>query len=678
MESDIMPLHSSSPPPLDDDEGTSSEEDEFGNFGGFPVPLPCSAFGSAEATSDLEQPSPTPKPATLLHPNCSFNHQVAQPQPTSTVNSGCSSDQMHIEGQHSNAESSLHLTNGYSEKDCTSGVHKASILGTSSHTEETGFADFSVFTEQPAHPWCCGFSPISSAELWDGRKEVTNLSTRLSEQLTNPGQEMIMDSEPKSYCAYMSKENICTKVKHCEKRTGVKSSQDSSQAQDFPSEESHLGEEELSNPGENQKERKHSSDVQTSEVVEGESEDDRDEKEKSTSTLFQTASMYESATEDMASLSEDLSMDEPSEDFEPNVSSLASQENQTDSEEDDEEELRNYRLSKSFCKNDNWQNLTSSHPEAERGFYHHDQSTSQESSATSIQSESNTEDGLSDFRCGSSEHHMHQDHVQTVDAEMHSLGSLPPSDSFADFCSAPTQEDAEEAWATFQDQTAQVEEECKEQEIHEEEKNWAEQYTGSRRNSCQVSLCRVQQLLQASFPEVVTSAEECEDEVLRLDALLHAQQLLDQQKEEGTGLSSGAQRVPVSTWWPQQDIHSAAGLQFQWGGSHTNRILLRCLGVDTRNIVFIGIKKQPVVVPAFASNLGLLEPTKDSVASVCSPEHTVVTPQAPTGPQDRPNAPSDSMQEGPPSSQLNWSSRGLSSSQDGMSPRRTPHFWGRK
>lgn len=44
-------------------------------------------------------------------------------------------------------------------------------------------------------------------------------------------------------------------------------------------------------------------------------------------------------------------------------------------------------------------------------------------------------------------------------------------------------------------------------------------------------------------------------------------------------------RIQWGTWWPHQDLHSAVGLRFQWGGSHTNRTLLRCLGMDTRHIV---------------------------------------------------------------------------------------------
>ncbi|KAM9847999.1 uncharacterized protein ACBR49_009271 [Aulostomus maculatus] len=129
------------------------------------------------------------------------------------------------------------------------------------------------------------------------------------------------------------------------------------------------------------------------------------------------------------------------------------------------------------------------------------------------------------------------------------------------------------------------------------------------------------------------------------------------------------EQVQQSVCWPHQDVHSAVGLQFQWGGSHSNRTLLRCLGVDTSNRVFIGMKRQPVSVPAFASSLGMLEPTKDFVPTVCSPGHTAVTAQAPLGPRDTHGPSTHSEQEPLPSRQLDQSSCGLSSSQDGTSPR---------
>ncbi|XP_078128554.1 uncharacterized protein aftphb [Sander vitreus] len=704
MEPDIIPLHPSSPPPLDDDgDGEAgSEEDEFGDFGGFSVEVSCSPLGfidSTDSPSSLRQlPSTTTKPATH-QPNCSLNNPVEQSQPTSTVDSGSGRGNIYMEGQDCNAESCVHLTNGYSERDHNSGTHMASAVGAWSPVEETGFADFTVFTEQAAHPWCCGFSPIGSKEQWDSRGDGTNFSNSLGEQICYAGQEVVMDSEPRSQCACEAKENVCTKVKHCEKRDAalVQPSQDHHQppeaaaaALDFPPEEPHYGEEELGKPGDSQREKRHSfNSLQTTEVPgDGVSDEDGEDRAKSTSTVPQTFSVYESASEDLASFSDDLSFEDPSADLEPNVSSLVSPEDQTDWDQTDddgeEEELGNCRHSDCFFNN-SMANLRLS--KAEEGFHYCNPSATQETSATSNQSQpgTHTEDEFADFEDCSFEHHRDQGRVQTADAEVQSLGKLPPSDSFADFCSAPTLEDGEGSWAEFKDQRAQEEgktwTQFREPVISlqtdgntEEEQNRAGQYGVSRRNSCQVSLsCRVQQLLLASFPEVDVPAVEGGEEVLSLGALLHARHL-PESEEEIPELCPRSQWIRRRVWWPQQDLHDAVGLQFQWGGSHTNRTLLRCLGVETRNIVFIGMKKQPVAVPAFASSLGMLEPTKDSVPAVCSPGHTAVTTLAPPGPRNTPDPSTDSMPEALPSSHLDWSSRGLSSSQDDCSALNLDYF----
>ncbi|XP_035518836.1 aftiphilin [Morone saxatilis] len=701
MEPDIMPLHASSPPPLDDDgDGEAgSEEDEFGDFGGFSLGVSCSPPGFADPTdssSSLGQPSSDIKPATRP-PNCSFNNPIKQSQPTSTVNSESGRGQKDAGGQDYNTESRVPLTNGYSERDHHSGTNIASAVGACSPREETGFADFTVFTEQAAHPWCCGFTPLGSTEQWDGTAVGTNSSNRQGEQICDPGQEVIMDSEPRPHCADKAKEKVCTMVKHCEKRDAalVLPSQDRHQPQeaaaalDFPPEEPHSGEEESGKPGDSQRGRRHGfNSLQTTEVQEdGEAEEGRDDQEKSISINPQTFSVYESASEDLASFCEDLSFEGPSLDLEPNVSSLAS-EDQTDWDQtdDEEEEVGNYSNSDSFVVN-SVENLPQS--QAEKGFHYCDQSATQETSATSNQSQSgtHTEDSFADFKDCSFEHQRDQGHVQTADEGVQSLGNLPPSDSFADFCSAPMQEDGDGSWAEFKVQRAQEEggtwTQFREQVSSLQTDGSTQEETGRpgqdgvcRRNSCQASLsCRVQQLLLASFPEGEVPAAEGEEEVLSLGALLHARHLPESEEEEEIPeLCPGSQWIQQGMWWPPQDLHSAVGLKFQWGGSHTNRTLLRCLGMDTRNIVFIGMKKQPVAVPAFASNLGMLEPTKDSVSAVCSPGHTAVTAQAPPVPRDTTDPSTDSMQEALPSSQLDWSRHGLSSSQDGCSALNLDYF----
>lgn len=458
-----MPLHSSSPPPLDDDddddddEEVGSEEDVFGDFGGFSAVVSCSPLSFAHSTelaSSLRQPSSTTKPATH-QPYYSFIHPVKQSQPASSE-----------EGQGGIAGPSLHLANGYAEREHNSGSHySAFVAGACSPKEEAGFADFTVFTDQAAHPWCCGFSPIDSTEQWDGKVEGMNLA----EKSFAPGQSQ-------SHCAHMAKEvvgekvlflhlssDVCTKVQHCEKRDSALEEpsqdhhhpQEAAAALDFQSIKPYLGEKYEGKPRDSWRESGHSLVCQA--LNDEESEVNREDREKSISNVPQTFSVYESPSEDLGSFCDDFSLEGVSADLEPNVSSLTSQEDQTDWDktDDEEEELGDYNHS------DSLENLRQS--EAENGFHHRNQSAAQETPATSnfcgIESPSraNTEDEFSDFNHSSFEHQRDQDHVQTADVKVHSLGSLPLSDSFADFCSAPTQEDGDGAWVEFKDQRPQEE-----------------------------------------------------------------------------------------------------------------------------------------------------------------------------------------------------------------------------
>ncbi|XP_060943284.1 aftiphilin-like [Limanda limanda] len=656
MEPFIMTLHSSSPPPLDEDgDGEAgTEDDQFGGFGGF-----CSRRGDADPTeppSTLREPSHALKEAS--HPPSCSVHPPEEP----SGSSGSDGDQMETERKGCEAESSLHLTNGYAEEDLNAGTHGASR--TFSPEEETGFADFTVFTEQAAHPWCCGLSPLHSTETW-------------ADQTHGPGHEVVLDSEPRSHCASESKGNVCTKVEHCEEREAAQDPpqpQRAAAAFGFPSPRPHVREEGVGERVDRWRETSYCLNyVQTSEVPEdGDLEKDR---ERSVSTVPQMISVYESASEDLESVADDFTFEGVSADLEPIVSSLASQEDQTDWDQTDaeDEELGNNWHSYSFG-NSSGRKADLSQTEAEQAMCHCDQPATQETSATSNQAQSVTYTGYGFAGFGD----RGSDLVQAADVSVQSLGSLPPSDSFADFCSAPTQEAGEGSWAEFPDQRDEEEgsqtpdrgSSLQSDGSTEEEQDEVGRCGAARRSSCQVSLsCRVQRILCASFPEVEGEEEEEEEEdeeeeVLSLCAHLHTRHL-PQSEEEKTPELSGAQRVLRGLWWPHRDVHSAVGLHFQWSGSHTNRTLLRCLGVDTRNILFIGMKKQPVAVPAFASSLGMLEPTKDAVAAVCTSGCKAVTAREPAGPQNQQDPSPDSVQGALPSSQRDWSSRGLSSSQDG-------------
>lgn len=657
-----MPFYSSSPPPLNDDEEDGELAPEVEEFGDFSVGTSCSPIGIFDAIdppSSFRASPPTMKPAAH-HPNPSFNKPVEQSQPATTVNRESCDGQTDTDKQGSNAYSSLHHTNGYAEA-----KHCSSDRSAVDPPEETGFADFTVFTEETSHPWCCGFSPMSNLEQWDGRLGGTINSQ--GEQICDSEREVIMKTEPRSHCAPRNKENISTKVKHC--RCEEEATEQSSLHYHQPQEDIAATLEFCSGAdmsGASQRELKcRFNPLQISE--------EHDDGDQSVSSIPPTFTMIEAASEDIPSFSEDLSFEGASANLEPNVSSLGSQDGLTDWDQTDvEDELEDYGRF-----------------DSEKGFYLSSLHATQENSSTSTQPPSDThpEDQFADFAESISGCHGDQEQPRLADGGVLSLGNLPPSDSFADFCSAPTQEDEGSTWE-FKDQSPELEGKTWAQfrkplsslqadgDIEEQDRE--RETGGSRRNSSQmISLsCRVQQLLQASFPEDLVSDSEEDEDLLSLGALLQSQ-CLPESEEVKPELSSACW-IWQSLLSGHQDVHLAVGLQFQWSGSHVNRSLLSCLGVDTRNIVFMGTRKKPVSVPAFASGLGLLEPTKDSVPAVCSPGHTALTSQAPPGAQDPPESSTHSVQEELPSSPRDWSSRGLSSSQDGTSPRRAPHFWGRK
>lgn len=460
----VVPLHSSSPPNLDNEGGceVGSEAEGLGDFGGLSVGVSCLPAGFADSTdsaSSHRPSSPTEKPATN-QPNCSFNHPVKQSQPISSVNPGSGRSQSDLEGQDHQAESCVHLTNGYSERDQSSGNHITFAVRACPPREETGFTDFTVFTEQAAHPWCCGFTPLGGTEKWDSR---TIGATRLGEQVYNPGWEGFVDSEPRPLCTYKAEEKDCTMVRHCEKKDAalVLPSQDQQQPQEtaaafhFPSEKPHFGEGGSSR--ESLRHRRHGvNSLQTSEVLDNAESEDRGDPEYPISAVPQIFSVHESLSEDLASSCDDLSFEGPSADLEPNVSSLGSEE-QTDWDqtEDEEEELGNYSELDSFVHS-SVANLTQA--KTERGFEYCDPSATQETSATSGRTQSGTHanGNVADLtECRLQHDRGDPGHSPTAGTGVLILGTLPPSDSFADFCAAPTQDNEEESWAEFKDQKVQ-------------------------------------------------------------------------------------------------------------------------------------------------------------------------------------------------------------------------------
>uniref|UniRef100_A0A4W3J4J4 Aftiphilin n=1 Tax=Callorhinchus milii TaxID=7868 RepID=A0A4W3J4J4_CALMI len=173
-------------------------------------------------------------------------------------------------------------------------------------------------------------------------------------------------------------------------------------------------------------------------------------------------------------------------------------------------------------------------------------------------------------------------------------------------------------------------------------------------------LNRLERVFQACFPPVAVL--EAEEEISSL------RQLLEPANGKMKGeQATGANGELLTVWTELQDVNDAHGLKYQWGGSHSNKKLLCSLGIDTRNILFTGQKKQPVIVPAYASGLGMLEPTKEPLKPISAAEKIASIGQTPTASassSEMSTCTSDQTQEHVPPVQFDWSSSGLTNPLD--------------
>lgn len=174
-------------------------------------------------------------------------------------------------------------------------------------------------------------------------------------------------------------------------------------------------------------------------------------------------------------------------------------------------------------------------------------------------------------------------------------------------------------------------------------------------------LNRLERIFEACFPSVFVP--DADEEVTSLKHLLETNTSQIKTRE---ALAENGELLDV--WTELQDVHDAHGLRYQWGGSHSNKKLLCSLGIDTRNILFTGNKKQPVIVPMYAAGLGMLEPTKEPLKPLSAAEKiasigqtTIMTPEMNT-------CTSDPFQESLPPVQFDWSSSGLTNPLDGVDP----------
>ncbi|XP_038834563.1 aftiphilin-like isoform X2 [Salvelinus namaycush] len=272
------------------------------------------------------------------------------------------------------------------------------------------------------------------------------------------------------------------------------------------------------------------------------------------------------------------------------------------------------------------------------------------------------------------------------------FADFPGSNSFADFSSAPVGADPDadagwnafdepvqgqgegNSWAAFgEEPTANAPLETAEDEWQESEPVAARSSSShqiSRRDSQSAALCsRLEKLFLDIFPDA--PALQVRVEVVPLKTLLEPPVRLQQEEHEMmSGVPDNGAEGDV-LWRQLLDIHEAFGLRHQWGGSHSNKTLLCFLGIDIRNILFTGQKKQPVIVPMYAASLGMLEPTKEPVKPISAAE--MITSIAQQVPPVAPaeiisTSPPDTAQEVLPPVQFDWSSSGLTNPLDGVDP----------
>ncbi|XP_008848857.1 aftiphilin isoform X1 [Nannospalax galili] len=170
-------------------------------------------------------------------------------------------------------------------------------------------------------------------------------------------------------------------------------------------------------------------------------------------------------------------------------------------------------------------------------------------------------------------------------------------------------------------------------------------------------LNRLERIFEACFPSIFVPVAE--EEVTSLKHLLETSTLPVKTRE---ALAESGELLDV--WTELQDIHDAHGLRYQWGGSHSNKKLLCSLGIDTRNILFTGNKKQPVIVPMYAAGLGMLEPTKEPLKPLSAAEKIASIGQTSTLTAEMTTCTSDQFQESLPPVQFDWSSSGLTNPLD--------------
>lgn len=347
---DISPLRCPSPAPLDGvgHPEVESKEEELRSFVQLSVGVSCRPPGSAdspESTSCLRQPLPIQ--SATPQPGCGLNLPVKQSQPTFSIN------ETDMEHQALKAESAVHLIDDYRSADtCVASAANARL-----QREEMGFADFTVFTEQTVHHWCCGFTPSGNSETSNSRLGQRNPSNSPLERTFSPGQVALGDSDP---------QKDCTMIGHWQE-----------------------GDAAVAQPH----------------------QDQQQPQETAAALVFPPAKDYVEKGESEENLTRGGSRLETS---------------------DEQEEPGRRRTG-------NIGTATWPQAKAEEDLQHSDSRATQGNSTSGP------------LQSAARHHSSDPAHVQRADAAVLILGTLPPSDSFADFCAAPVQDDGEDLWAEFTD-----------------------------------------------------------------------------------------------------------------------------------------------------------------------------------------------------------------------------------
>ncbi|XP_038144140.1 aftiphilin a isoform X1 [Cyprinodon tularosa] len=253
---------------------------------------------------------------------------------------------------------------------------------------------------------------------------------------------------------------------------------------------------------------------------------------------------------------------------------------------------------------------------------------------------------------------------------------FPTSESFGNFSSAKDGEEdsgwsafgeqqnqEQESWAAFSTAPSVTTEVGTEEEWDEGPTPAVSEETGRPETQPVALSSRLQGLFLSSFPSS-TQSHQVEDQVATLKVLLEPGKVQPDPDGEEESLRS-SRSTHGDVWMQLRDVHEALGLRYQWGGSHCNKVLLCCLGIDTRNILFTGQRKQPVIVPMYAAGLGMLEPTKEPAKPVSAAEMITSIAQTPPAAAEKSSCPSDPVQqEALPPIQFDWSSSGLTNPLD--------------